>query len=70
VYVYEVVVPGRSASPRAKPQRRLLAVLFTDIAKSTDRAVEAGDRSWGELVESHHAVPRRPPSELSIILVS
>ena len=43
VHVYEVVVPGRSPSPRAtEPQRRLLAVLFTDIANSTDRAVEAG----------------------------
>ena len=58
VHVYEVVVPGRGASPRAKPQRRLLAVLFTDIAESTDRAVEMGDHKWGELVESHHAAVR------------
>jgi class 3 adenylate cyclase len=59
VHVYEVVVPGRSPSPRAtEPQRRLLAVLFTDIAKSTDRAVEAGDRRWGEVVVRHHAAVR------------
>lgn len=58
VHVYEVVVPGRGASPRAKLQRRLLAILFTDITKSTDRNVRAGDRRWGELVESHHAAVR------------
>jgi class 3 adenylate cyclase len=58
VHVYEVVVPGRSPSPRTKPQRRLLAVLFTDIANSTDRAVKAGDRRWGEVVVRHHAAVR------------
>jgi class 3 adenylate cyclase len=59
VHVYEVVVPGRGPSPRAtEPQRRLLAVLFTDIAKSTDRAVEAGDRRWGEVLVRHHAAVR------------
>jgi class 3 adenylate cyclase len=59
VHVYEVVVPGRTASPSAnQPHRRLLAVLFTDIAKSTDRAVEAGDRRWGEVVVRHHAAVR------------
>jgi len=59
VHVYEVVVPGRRPSPRAtEPQRRLLTVLFTDIAKSTDRAIEAGDRRWGEVVVRHHAAVR------------
>jgi class 3 adenylate cyclase len=60
VHVYEVVVPDRKANASdGHHPRRLLAVLFTDIARSTDRAVEVGDRGWGDIVERHHATVRR-----------
>jgi class 3 adenylate cyclase len=38
--------------------RVLATVLFTDIAGSTERAAELGDRGWRELVERHHATVR------------
>jgi class 3 adenylate cyclase len=38
--------------------RVLATVLFTDIADSTQRAVELGDRAWRELVQRHHAAVR------------
>jgi class 3 adenylate cyclase len=40
-------------------ERRLLAVLFTDIVRSTDLAVEMGDARWRALVGRHHAVVRQ-----------
>jgi pimeloyl-ACP methyl ester carboxylesterase len=40
---------------RASESNRVLAtVLFTDIAGSTVRAAELGDRRWSELLETHH----------------
>ena len=39
----------------AEPDRVLATVLFTDIAGSTVRAAELGDRRWSELLEAHHA---------------
>lgn len=39
-------------------ERVLSTVLFTDIVSSTERAVELGDRRWGELREQHHAIVR------------
>jgi class 3 adenylate cyclase len=38
--------------------RVLATVLFTDIAGSTEKAAELGDRGWRELVERHHATVR------------
>jgi class 3 adenylate cyclase len=38
--------------------RILATVLFTDIVNSSDRVAELGDRSWGELLERHHAIVR------------
>ena len=38
----------------AEPDRVLATVLFTDIAGSTVRAAELGDRRWSELLEAHH----------------
>lgn len=38
--------------------RMLATVLFTDIAGSTERAVELGDRQWQELLEHHHRLVR------------
>jgi pimeloyl-ACP methyl ester carboxylesterase len=43
----------------AQLDRVLTTVLFTDIVDSTARAVELGDRAWGELLAQHHAVVRR-----------
>ena len=38
----------------AELDRALATVLFTDIAGSTEKAAELGDRRWKELVEEHH----------------
>jgi len=37
----------------------LATVLFTDIAGSTAKAADLGDRSWRELLEDHHQRVRR-----------
>src|SRR5262249_1605810 len=42
----------------AEPQRVLATVLFTDIADSTQKAVELGPR-WQELLREHNALIRR-----------
>jgi class 3 adenylate cyclase len=38
--------------------RVLATVMFTDIVGSTAKAVELGDRGWGDLVERHHGIVR------------
>lgn len=38
--------------------RELRSVLFSDIAGSTDLAVQLGDRAWRELLSRHYAVVR------------
>jgi pimeloyl-ACP methyl ester carboxylesterase len=38
----------------AELDRALATVLFTDIAGSTEKAAELGDRRWKALVEEHH----------------
>jgi len=38
--------------------RRLVAVLFTDIVGSTEKATALGDRRWREVLEHHHALVR------------
>jgi pimeloyl-ACP methyl ester carboxylesterase/class 3 adenylate cyclase len=43
----------------AEPDRVLATVLFSDIAGSSERADELGDRAWRELLERHHALVRR-----------
>jgi pimeloyl-ACP methyl ester carboxylesterase len=42
-----------------EPDRVLATVVFTDIVGSTEAAVRMGDRSWGDLLERHHATVRR-----------
>jgi class 3 adenylate cyclase len=37
----------------ATPNRVLTTVLFTDIVGSTDRAIQMGDNSWRDLLETH-----------------
>ena len=43
---------------QAELDRVLATVLFTDIAGSTQKVAELGDRGWRELVERHHATVR------------
>lgn len=53
----EELVTGRPAS---RPSERVLAtVVFTDIAQSTQRAAELGDRRWRELLSRHERLVRR-----------
>jgi len=49
----------------AGSDRSLATVLFTDIAGSTARLAELGDRRWRELVEQHHALVRRELARFS-----
>jgi pimeloyl-ACP methyl ester carboxylesterase/class 3 adenylate cyclase len=42
----------------AELDRALATVLFTDVAGSTEKAAELGDRRWKELVEEHHRLVR------------
>jgi len=53
----EELVTGARQDPIT--DRVLATVLFTDIVASTERAVEMGDRSWGELLAQHHSLVRR-----------
>jgi len=39
----------------AQLERSLATVLFTDIADSTRRAAELGDRRWADVIAAHHA---------------
>jgi pimeloyl-ACP methyl ester carboxylesterase len=52
----EEFLTGRRAAP--EPGRVLATVLFTDIVRSTERAVALGDHGWKELLERHHAAVR------------
>jgi class 3 adenylate cyclase/pimeloyl-ACP methyl ester carboxylesterase len=49
---------GGQAVPTV-PDSVLATVLFTDIVGSTERAAQAGDRGWRELLGQHHALVRR-----------
>jgi class 3 adenylate cyclase len=48
-----------------EPDRVLATVVFTDLADSTERARELGDRRWRELLEHHHQVVRRELARFS-----
>jgi class 3 adenylate cyclase/streptogramin lyase len=48
-------VPRRERSS----DRRLVTVLFTDIAGSTERAAELGDTQWRRLLDAHNRTIRR-----------
>jgi class 3 adenylate cyclase len=41
------------------PGRVLATILVTDIAGSTEKAAELGDRAWADLLSSHHQAIRR-----------
>jgi class 3 adenylate cyclase len=54
---------GASVPPAARPgadqtDRTLVTVLFTDIVGSTERARQAGDRRWAELLDAHDRLSR------------
>lgn len=51
-------VTGSRRSSVVEPDRVLATVLFTDIVRSTERAVSLGDRAWTELLGRHHEVVR------------
>jgi pimeloyl-ACP methyl ester carboxylesterase/class 3 adenylate cyclase len=42
----------------AEGDRVLATVLFTDIVRSTERAVDLGDRGWQDVLRSHHRLVR------------
>jgi class 3 adenylate cyclase len=44
---------------RGSRDRRILAILFTDIVASTEVASTLGDRRWRDLVGRHHGAVRR-----------
>ncbi len=54
----EEFITGSRRSVIAEPDRVLATVLFTDIVRSTERAVSLGDRAWTELLGRHHEVVR------------
>jgi class 3 adenylate cyclase len=53
----EEFLTGVRASPR--PRRVLATILVTDIVRSTEKVTELGDRTWAELLASHHQALRR-----------
>lgn len=48
-----------------EPERVLATVLFTDIAGSTAKLAELGDRGWREIIQQHHSLVRRQLSRFS-----
>jgi class 3 adenylate cyclase len=42
-----------------RSDRMLATIMFTDVAGSTERAVELGDAAWRNLLVDHHRVVRR-----------
>jgi class 3 adenylate cyclase/pimeloyl-ACP methyl ester carboxylesterase len=49
----------RGLDIESEPDTVLATVMFTDIADSTKKAAEIGDRAWAELVSRHHALVRQ-----------
>ena len=45
--------------PDDSTERKLTAIVFTDIVGSTGRAVELGDSRWSDLLREHHTLVRR-----------
>ena len=44
---------------KARTDRMLATIMFTDVAGSTEMAVRLGDAAWRELLVEHHRVVRR-----------
>jgi pimeloyl-ACP methyl ester carboxylesterase len=49
----------RGDSRSEVPDSVLATLLFTDLVRSTERATEAGDKAWRDLLAQHHALVRR-----------
>jgi len=45
--------------PPVTSDRVLLTLLFSDVVSSTERAIDAGDASWRDLLERFHELSRR-----------
>ena len=45
--------------PRAREDRALATIMFTDIVGSTQRAADVGDRHWRSLLDEHDVITRR-----------
>lgn len=54
----EQFITGVRRTPDMDVDRVLASVLFTDMVKSTDKAVELGDRRWRELLDRHDVIVR------------
>lgn len=57
--VAEVAQFVTGAPTMLAPQRLVTAVLFTDLVASTQRAVEAGDEKWQNLLDTHDKAVER-----------
>jgi class 3 adenylate cyclase len=57
--VRDLVVDTLELPPATQARRLLATVLFTDIVGSTQRAQEAGDQRWRELLDAHDEAARR-----------
>jgi len=55
----EEVVGAAAPAARARGEREVATVLFTDIVGSTARAGEIGDAAWRALLDEHDAVAAR-----------
>jgi len=49
----------QSVVDRFVPARALLALLFTDLVRSTDRAIALGDEGWRDLLSGYRSAVRR-----------
>jgi class 3 adenylate cyclase len=62
--------PSATPAPAGGPVERALAtVVFTDIVGSTEQARRAGDRRWGELLDTHDRLARELVAQLQGQLV-
>ncbi len=48
-----------SVGGQARAKRKLATVLFIDVVRSTERAVELGDRRWRDLLGTYHELVNR-----------
>lgn len=56
--VEQLAPPPEAEGSMSEPDRVLATVMFSDIAQSTVRAVELGDRQWIELLKTHNSLVR------------
>ena len=54
----EIQTFATGMEPQTGMDRRLITVLFTDIADSTKRAVELGDNKWQGVLERHNSMAK------------